>query len=465
MQMANLNVSLIKPLGYQRSTSCGYCKKSEGNSSYYISSEKLRVEHYQELVNRGWRRSGTMYYKPDLTRSCCPHYTIRLDASSFKPTRDQRKAVHRLNRYVIGSEYNRKAARLCPVSRKEKREKRDKFDLLSSVHAAELPNVKKPVDPSTKKSIEPAHKFEVTLEAADFSTEKYDLFLKYQMTVHKELKSRWSHQSHKRWLCSGLEQRTSRQGGKIQKLGTHHQCYRLDGKLIAVGVLDLMPQCVSSVYLFYDPDYEHWQLGKLSAMREIGLTIEGQYRYYYMGYYIHSCVKMRYKGAYAPSYLLDPESLEWNSFDNEYRKQLDRSLYYAPSSTKSIGTEKGSNSKSNKQSMKQDDEQNKSTTTKASSEAHDGFELDSEDSEDGTEKPEGSLFGYNVPGVLKLEEVKRLDLDHWKLRVRNMLVNFEDLKGWEKSSMNDPQSLKGIAAELAAALGPKVVTESAMVLF
>jgi hypothetical protein len=33
----------------------------------------------------------------------------------------------------------------------------------------------------------------------------------------------------------------------------------------------------------YDPDYEHWEFGKLSAMREIALAIEDGYKYYYMG--------------------------------------------------------------------------------------------------------------------------------------------------------------------------------------
>jgi arginine-tRNA-protein transferase len=33
------------------------------------------------------------------------------------------------------------------------------------------------------------------------------------------------------------------------KLGSYHQCYRLDGKLVAVAVLDLLPHAVSSVYL------------------------------------------------------------------------------------------------------------------------------------------------------------------------------------------------------------------------
>jgi hypothetical protein len=33
----------------------------------------------------------------------------------------------------------------------------------------------------------------------------------------------------------------------------------------------------------YDPEYEQWEFGKLSALREIALTIEGSYQYYYMG--------------------------------------------------------------------------------------------------------------------------------------------------------------------------------------
>lgn len=53
------------------------------------------------------------------------------------------------------------------------------------------------------------------------------------------------------------------------------------------------------------------------------------------------------------------------------------------------------------------------------------YELDSEPSDEDTEIPEGSLFDCNIPGVLKAEEVAKLDLDHWKLLVRNMLIDFE----------------------------------------
>lgn len=51
-------------------------------------------------------------------------------------------------------------------------------------------------------------------------------------------------------------------------------------------------------------------------IREIDLvqTIAEQVpalKYYYMGFYIHSCPKMRYKGKLAASYLLCPETYVW----------------------------------------------------------------------------------------------------------------------------------------------------------
>lgn len=45
--------------------------------------------------------------------------------------------------------------------------------------------------------------------------------------------------------------------------------------------------------------------------------------------------------------------------------------------------------------------------------------------EEDAEIPDGSLFDYHIPGVLTLDEVKRLDLDHWRLLVRNALIELE----------------------------------------
>ena len=78
---------------------------------------------------------------------------------------------------------------------------------------------------------------------------RYDVFLKYQLQIHQDPASRWKESAFKRFLCTGLDRKMLNVNGKTLKLGSYHQCYRLDGRLIAVAVLDLLPHAVSSVYL------------------------------------------------------------------------------------------------------------------------------------------------------------------------------------------------------------------------
>lgn len=37
----------------------------------------MTVHDYQDLIDRGWRRSGKYCYKPVMDIVCCPMYTIR----------------------------------------------------------------------------------------------------------------------------------------------------------------------------------------------------------------------------------------------------------------------------------------------------------------------------------------------------------------------------------------------------
>lgn len=49
--------------------------------------------------------------------------------------------------------------------------------------------------------------------------------------------------------------------------GSFHQQYWLDGRIVAVGVIDILPTCVSSVYLYYHPDFASLSLGSYAALR------------------------------------------------------------------------------------------------------------------------------------------------------------------------------------------------------
>ena len=57
---------------------------SPGASVGFLSTF-LQPSVYQKFVDRGWRRSGTYYYKPDNHHSCCPHYTIRYYVAPLFP--------------------------------------------------------------------------------------------------------------------------------------------------------------------------------------------------------------------------------------------------------------------------------------------------------------------------------------------------------------------------------------------
>ena len=94
-----------------------------------------------------------------------------------------------------------------------------------------------------------------------------------------------------------------------------------------MAVLDLLPHAVSGVYFIYHKDVEQFSFGKLSALREAALALEQDYTYYYMGYYIHSCRKMRYKGDYKPQYVLDLHDLSWQLLDDQLRTLMETKKY------------------------------------------------------------------------------------------------------------------------------------------
>ena len=98
--------------------------------------------------------------------------------------------------------------------------------------------------------------------------------------------------------------------------GSFHQRYFLDDTLIAVTVIDILPHCLSSVYAFFDPNLKGLELGKLTALFEIdwvqtASTLSHRLSFYYMGFFILQCPKMRYKAEFAPSDLLCPQTRIW----------------------------------------------------------------------------------------------------------------------------------------------------------
>jgi arginyl-tRNA---protein transferase len=400
--------------------------------SYYASSHSLSAQFYEDLLCRGWRRSGTLLYRPNQTSSCCPHYTIRLDALAFKATKEQRQAVNRFNRYILGEEYIKESARVHPKSKEESARRKTDFDLVERIHESESKNLKTPPNP--------AHDLFVTLEPNSFTEEKFALFENYQRVIHHEPPHRITKSGFRSFLCSSpLKRHKHTIDGKDLLLGSYHQCYRLDGRLVAIGVLDLLPHAVSGVYFMYHESIHTWNPGKISAMREAALAAEEGYRWYMMGFYIHSCKKMKYKVDYHPQYVLDPESHTWDLLDEDFKRRLDARKYVSLSREKREGIEAPNT--------------NGGLRIEDSAEDTKDVERTESDDESSSSTDDISLFSCDMPGLLPESELTPALLDHIKLRVRGQVVETSDLATWETGSIHQPESIKGVIAELVAAVG------------
>ncbi|KAL8161016.1 hypothetical protein V2J09_012505 [Rumex salicifolius] len=184
-------------------------------------------------------------------------------------------------------------------------------------------------EPLTKK-----RKFEIHLKRSTFDPVEFALYKKYQIVVHNDKPNKVTESSYRGFLVdSPLIYVPPTMDHTVPPcgFGSFHQQYLIDGKLIAVGVIDILPKCISSKYLFWDPDYAFLSLGKFSALKEIECVKENSrccpsLQYYYLGYYIHTCRKMRYKAAYRPSELLCPLHYQWVPFATA-KPMLDRRKY------------------------------------------------------------------------------------------------------------------------------------------
>ncbi|XP_073775238.1 arginyl-tRNA--protein transferase 1 isoform X12 [Danio rerio] len=398
--------SIVEYFGGDDGYRCGYCKHENGNLSHGMWSHNMTVQDYQDLIDRGWRRSGKYVYKPIMNKTCCPQYTIRCHALNFHPSKTHKKTLKRVNKFLSKGEMpvekqdeehegvlEEIKGRLKPLSTILQRTvaiaagKTQSFlsgEPMDSVHEegirpppqvslnidhSEVQDVTASPDTDTTNSTPPTTPREDAAPAPAEKTSnvmpkpgkgadpsrppcrkakdiRKERRLQKDQQMQQEAvssspnptpsKSSSSNQpksleefiteslpndplhrlEFKRFLCdSPLEAETAPDGPDVG-YGSFHQQYWLDGRIVAVGVLDILPSCVSSVYLYYHPDFSSLSLGTYSALREIAFTRQLQQQspklaYYYLGFYVHSCPKMRYKGQYRPSDLLCPETYSW----------------------------------------------------------------------------------------------------------------------------------------------------------
>ena len=63
-------------------------------------AHEMTPQDYQDLIDRGWRRSGKYCYKPSMSIMCCPSYTIKCAANDFQMSKSQKKVLKNFAKYI-----------------------------------------------------------------------------------------------------------------------------------------------------------------------------------------------------------------------------------------------------------------------------------------------------------------------------------------------------------------------------
>ena len=239
---------------------CSNCERDDKSAELVMRVHDMSPMQYQHLIDNGWyRRGGVKMFRlrENHNMKCCDWET-RVDALKFDHTT---------------SKSYRKVLRRMP----------------SNISIKTLP--------------------------AYFNKESFDLYNSYHVSKHdKPIKSEHSYAEHV--VYSPYRQQEGK-GGIVY--GTYHQEYYLGDKLAAVGVIDVVPYGVVSVYMWYDNSKEinKYSFGVYSALKEIEYvcslsTCNPDIKYYYLQGWNPQNKKLSYKANYTPVEFFCPcISTEW----------------------------------------------------------------------------------------------------------------------------------------------------------
>jgi leucyl-tRNA---protein transferase len=76
-------------------------------------------------------------------------------------------------------------------------------------------------------------------------------------------------------------------------------------RLIGVALMDEVPQAVSMVYFFHDPEWRGRSPGVFSILNQLQYARSKGMQHAYLGYWIEGCQSMNYKNRFAPYEMLE----------------------------------------------------------------------------------------------------------------------------------------------------------------
>jgi leucyl-tRNA---protein transferase len=71
-------------------------------------------------------------------------------------------------------------------------------------------------------------------------------------------------------------------------------------RLVGLGIVDVVPDALSAVYFFWDPEHAPPSLGTAHIVRLVELAAAHNLAYVYLGYKVNDCPSLAYKGRFRP---------------------------------------------------------------------------------------------------------------------------------------------------------------------
>jgi arginine-tRNA-protein transferase len=220
------------------------CSYIAGNtqSIHYKVIQECSKEQCEALILRGWRRFGSMYFRP-ICQDCRACESLKIDACNYTFSKSDRRILR-------------------------------KNDHLTSI-----------------------------IRHPTLTREHLSLFDRYHRYKH-----------HTRNWDAPKSDPKNYYASFVQGHGDFgFEVLYFDGdKLIAVDLIDILEEGISSVYCYYDPDYNSQSLGRYTLLQQIEFAHRLKLKWIYLGYYVEGCQSLAYKINYQPSLQLQgrPEEEE-----------------------------------------------------------------------------------------------------------------------------------------------------------
>jgi arginine-tRNA-protein transferase len=230
---------------------CGYLPHEQWSLEYEYVTQLTKVEYLQRMLE-GWRRFGTMMFRP-ACRSCTACQALRVVAGSFRPDRSQRRC-HNANEGVIERHVG------LPTVTRTKLALYDRYHAFQAFHKGwpEHP----PREPDG---------FADSFVVQPFPVEEWCYFLDDRLIAVAYVD-----------FLPGAPSLTS-EGG------------------------------LSAIYCFYDPEERQRSLGTWNILCMIEEAARRGLPYVYLGYYVPGCGSMEYKTQFRPNQLRDADGT-WRDF-------------------------------------------------------------------------------------------------------------------------------------------------------